>query len=302
MSTWSGKSKGKPLGYRIFIFILKHINIQVAYFIVWFVALYYFLFTNKTPIKNFYKSAFSYQGQKLRRAIFGNFYMLGKIMLDRITLLAGFKGNYTFDFEGEENLHKMAHAGKGGIILGAHAGNWEVAGKLLTRLTTPVHIVMYDGERSEIKDLLEDTAGGKSFNVVYIKENDMSHIYEINDIIKRGELIAMHGDRFLPGNKYQLCSFFGEKAPFPLGPYYLAAALKVPICFVSTMKETASHYHFHSTEPSLVGGENASRKTLQADVSNMAKEYAKNLESVVKKYPLQWFNYYDFWNTKELVN
>lgn len=300
MSTWDGQSKGKPLGYRIFIFILKHIHIRVAYFIVWFVAIYYFLFTDKTPTNNFYNSAFDYKGRKLRHAVFGNFYMLGKIMLDRVSLLAGFKGKYTFDFEGEEHLHKMAQSGKGGIILGAHAGNWEVAGKLLTRLTTPVHIVMYDGERSEIKDLLEETSGGKAFNVVYIRENDMSHIYEINDIIKRGELIAMHGDRFLPGNKYHLCNFFGKKAPLPLGPYYLSASLKVPVCFVSTMKESARHYHFHSTKPMLVGGEMASRKSLHTDVKVMAEKYAKNLESIIQKYPLQWFNYYDFWNINEL--
>lgn len=299
MSSWSGRSKGKPLGYRIFIFILKNINIRFAYFIVWFVALYYFIFADKQAIKHFYRTAFNFQDKKLRRSVFGNFYMLGKIMLDRITLLAGFKGKYTFDFEGEENLHQMASSGKGGIILGAHAGNWEVAGKLLKRLDTPVHIVMYDGERSEIKDLLEETTGGKAFNVVYIKENDMAHIYKINDIIKRGELIAMHGDRFLPGNKYHMCSFFRKMAPFPLGPYYLAASLKVPICFVSTMKETANHYHFYSSEPLSVGDEKSSRKTLHNDTKKIAEKYAANLESIVKKYPLQWFNYYNFWNTTE---
>jgi predicted LPLAT superfamily acyltransferase len=300
MSKWSGQTKGKPLGYRIFIFILKYINIRVAYFIAWFVALYYFFFTEKSAIKNFYRSAFRFEKSKLRFAVFYNFYMLAKVMLDRVVLLAGFKGKYTFDFEGEENLHKMALSGKGGVILGAHAGNWEVAGKLLKRLKTPVHIVMYDGERSEIKDLLEETTGGKAFNVVYIKNNDLSHIYLIHEIIRRGELIAMHGDRFLPGNKYHLCSFFGKEAPLPLGPYYLAASLKVPVCFVSTMKETASHYHFHSTEPMLVGGVNASRKTLHADVKQMAEYYAQNLENIVKRYPHQWFNYYDFWDKTEL--
>lgn len=301
MSSWSGKSKGKPLGYRIFIFILKNINIRVAYFIVWFVALYYFLFTDKKAISDFYKTAFNYKGRRLKKSIFGNFYMLAKVMLDRITLLAGYKGNYTFDFEGEDRLIKMAEAGKGGIILGAHAGNWEVAGKLLTRLKTPVHIVMYDGERSEIKEILEESSGGKAFNVVSIKENDLSHIFEIKEIIKRGELIAMHGDRFMPGNKFHLCSFFKRKAPFPLGPYYLAASLKVPLCFVSTMKESRRHYHFYATEPMYVGGEKPSRKTLHSDVQEIAEKYAANLESVVQKYPRQWFNYYNFWNSTELT-
>jgi predicted LPLAT superfamily acyltransferase len=194
----------------------------------------------------------------------------------------------------------MAKSGNGGIILGAHAGNWEVAGKLLTRIETPVHIVMYDGERSEIKELIEQVTERKAFNVIYIKDNDMSHIYEINNIIKKGEIIAMHGDRFLTGSKYYSCMFFNKKAPFPLGPYYLAASLKVPVCFVSTMKESTRHYHFHSTEPLYVTNQNSTRKTLHNDVKVLAEKYAANLESIVKRYPLQWFNYYDFWNsTKE---
>jgi predicted LPLAT superfamily acyltransferase len=297
MSEWSGKSKGTPLGYKIFIFILRYLNIYIAYFIAWFVALYFYLFSNKDAISDFYQKVFHFKGNKLRKAVFGNFYMLAKIILDRITLLAGFKGKYTFDFEGEEYLHQLAKEGNGGIILGAHAGNWEIAGKLLSRLDVPVHIIMYDGERSEIKEIIEKTTGGKAFNVVYVKENDMSHIYEINNIIKRGELVAMHGDRFLEGHKAHQCNFFNDKAPFPIGPYYLAASLKVPICFVSTMKESTRHYHFYATEPQHVLNEKTSRKMVHAQVKTMAEKYAANLQGMVKKYPLQWFNYYDFWNT-----
>jgi len=300
MSEWSGKSKGSPLGYKIFIFILRYLNIRISYFFLWFVAFYFYCFTNKKAIKDFYRIVKHYKGLKLEKTVFLNFYTFGKIILDRISILAGYNSKFTFNFEGEEHLHAMAKSGKGGIILGAHAGNWEVAGKLLQRINCRVNIVMYDGESLNIKKLLEEATGGKAFNVIFIKPNDLSHIYEINQALQNGELIAMHGDRFVEGSKIIECDFFNKKAPFPLGPYYLAATANVPICFVSTMKESATHYHFYSTKPVNVISGNKNRKEWNKEVYKTVTEYSKNLEEIVKQYPLQWFNYYNFWDNKSL--
>ena len=45
MSSWQGKSRGTHLGYRIFVWILKSFGVQPAYFLLRFVAFYYFLFS-----------------------------------------------------------------------------------------------------------------------------------------------------------------------------------------------------------------------------------------------------------------
>jgi len=44
MAQWDGKSKGTVLGYKIFFFFIKKAGIKAAYFILYFVASYYFLF------------------------------------------------------------------------------------------------------------------------------------------------------------------------------------------------------------------------------------------------------------------
>ena len=46
--TWQGKSKGTRLGYRIFVGILRKAGVQPAYFLLRFVAGYYFLFSWKS--------------------------------------------------------------------------------------------------------------------------------------------------------------------------------------------------------------------------------------------------------------
>lgn len=296
MSDWDGRSRGSVLGYKIFIFILRYVHIRAAYAVLSFIVFYYYIFSRKKNIRFYFREIHSYGILKTEWSILKNYILLGKAIIDKVTVIAGFHHNFTYDYEGEQYLHQMANDGKGGIIIGAHAGNWEIAGYLLKRINKPVHVLMYDGERSNIKELLENVTGGESFNTIYIYDNDLSHIYKVNEVLQRGEIIAMHGDRFIPGNKTHECQFFGRPANFPLGPYYLAAQFDVPVCFVSTMKETNTHYHFYSTPPiHMPAGSKKDRNRL---VAEMAEQYASELEKMVKKYPLQWFNYYNFWETK----
>lgn len=295
MPDWEGQSRGSVLGYKIFIFILKYIHIRVAYFFVWFVALYYYFSVKKKDIRFFFNEILGYKPLKVEISLFRNFLIFGKILIDKIVILAGFSGKFTFEFEGEEYLHQMANTGKGGIILGGHAGNWEIAGHLLKRVKRSVHIVMYDGERSNIKEILEEVTGKRSFNIITIKDNDLSHVFTISEVLKKGDLIAMHGDRFREGSRIHTCNFFGRDAKFPLGPYYIASQYNVPVSFVSTMKETNSQYHFYATPPIEILSKNREEKNEQ--IINTSTLYAKELESKVRQYPLQWFNFYNFWKT-----
>ncbi len=295
MSDWDGQSRGNLLGYKIFIFILKHVHIKVAYFVVWFVAVYFYFSTKKKDIRHFYRRILNYAPVKSELSIFRNYFVFGKILLDKFAILAGFTNKFTYNYEGEQHLTEMAKAGKGGIIIGAHAGNWEIAGHLLSRINRPVHIIIYDGERSNLKELMEESTGMKSFHVISVKDNDMQHIYDIKEVLSKGDIIAMHGDRFRSGSKTYSCNFFGQMANFPLGPYYLASQFDVPFCFVHTMKETNSHYHFFSSPQMKIEFSNPKTKIL--DIRAKAELYASVLEKMMHKYPLQWFNYYNFWNT-----
>jgi predicted LPLAT superfamily acyltransferase len=296
MSGWDGRSRGNTLGYQFFIFILRYVHIRVAYFFLSFIAFYFYFFSRKKDIRHFYRNIMGYPVFKTEFSILRNYILLGKVLIDRITVLAGFPNKFTYNFDGEDYLVEMANAGKGGIIIGAHTGNWEIAGSLLKRINRPVHVLMYDGEQSNIKELLEKVKGGQSFNTILIRNNDLSHIYEISNVLRNGDLIAMHGDRFIPGSKVHSCKFIGSDANFPLGPYYLAAQFNVPVSFVSTMKESNTHYHFYATPPTYFKSDNKQDK--KQEIIELTEKYATELEKMVRKYPLQWFNYYNFWNAK----
>lgn len=295
MPDWEGQSRGTVLGYKIFIFILRYIHIRVAYFVVWFVAFYFYLSVKKKDIRFYFSDVLNYKPLKVEISIFKNFLVFGKVLIDKIVILAGFNGKFTFDYEGEEYLMEMAASGKGGIILGAHAGNWEIAGHLLKRINRPVHVVMYDGERSNIKEMLEEITGNRSFSIITIKDNDLSHVFTISEVLKKGDLIAMHGDRFREGSRTHTCKFLGKEARIPLGPYYIAAQFGAPVCIVSTMKETNTHYHFYATPPILISAEGGKEKA--EEIINASVLYSSELEKKIRQYPLQWFNFYNFWKT-----
>ena len=133
------------------------------------------------------------------------------------------------------------------MLLSAHIGNWDIAGHLFKRLETRINIVMFDGEHEQIKEYLEVVTGKKSVNIIVIK-NDLSHIYAISDAFKNNELVCMHADRFIEGNKTLTTDFLGEKARFPMGPFLLASTFKVPVSFVFAVKESKLHYHFFASE------------------------------------------------------
>jgi predicted LPLAT superfamily acyltransferase len=164
MPQWQGKSKGAPLGYKIFVWVCKHLGLAPAYGLLYFVAAYYFLFspTSSEHSYSFFRQRLQYTRLKALGAVYKNYYLFGQTLLDKIVVMAGIKNSFTFDFEGESHLHDMVARGKGGILLSAHVGNWEAAGHLLSRLKTVINVVMYDAEHEKIKAYLEETIGTRN--------------------------------------------------------------------------------------------------------------------------------------------
>jgi predicted LPLAT superfamily acyltransferase len=123
-----------------------------------------------------------------------------------------------------------------------------------------------------------------------VVKEDISHIYAIGEALNNNELICMHADRFLPGSKTQIVNFLGQPAQFPLGPFQIASAFKVPVCYTFAFKETARHYHFFSTPINRY-----SHLPKSGQVPAMLHDFVGHMEEKIKLYPEQWFNYYDFW-------
>ena len=293
MPSWKGKTRGGLLGYKIFVWTLRNLGISFAYFLLYFVVTY-FIFSSSKAFRNLYRYFRRFIGFGPFRSllsIYRNYYFFGQILLDKIAMLAGLQNKFTFDFEGEEYLRQMD---KGGLLISAHIGNWEIAGQLLNRLDKNVNIIMFDAEHQQIKGYLSDVYTNRRVNFIVIKE-DYSHLQEIREAFDRGEIVAMHGDRFIEGNKVLSVNFLGKPALFPTGSVNLAARFGVPVSYVFAVKETRKHYHFYATPLRQVEF-STNLKKRELILREAVEAYVSELERIVKRYPLQWFNYYDFWN------
>lgn len=291
MPTWRGKSRGNKSGYSIFVWVLRNFGVFPAYFLLRFVSFYFFLFsyTASKHTLHLYRHRLGYSWLTSIRKLYANYYQFGMSLIDKVVVMSGMSNRFTFDFEGEEHLRKMVEAGNGGLLLSAHVGNWEIAGHLLKRLGTTINIVMFDGEQEQIKKYLSSVTGQRKVNVIVLK-NDISHIYQISEALARKELVCMHADRFVEGNKTRQLPLLGSPAKFPIGPFVLAATFRVPVSFVFAMKETRLHYHFFATPDRM----DLSLKKEELTI-RLSQEFADEMAMKVKTYPEQWYNFYNFW-------
>ena len=292
MSLWKGRSKGNKSGYKIFVWVLKNFGVLPGYFLLRFVSFYFFLFSYKSSrqMYNLYRYKLGYSRMASVFKIYRNYYLLGQSIIDKVVVMSGIKNKFTYNFDGEENLREIASLKKGGMLLSAHIGNWDIAGHLLKRLETRINIVMFDGEQEQIKEYLASVTGKKSMNIIFIK-NDLSHIFEISEAFRNNELVCMHADRFVEGNKTMSTDFLGQQARFPIGPFVLASRFKVPVSYVFAVKESNLHYHLFASK--IKNYDQPDKGTMMQE---MLSEFSKEMQVKVKQYPEQWFNYYNFWN------
>ena len=289
MSKWDGKSKGTVLGYKIFVFLIKKAGIKAAYVLLYFVASYYFLFLKKSnkAISYYFKERLGYSWLKSKKMVFKSYYTFGQTIIDKISISAGMRNKFNYEFDGIETLKNLLAEKKGGVLISAHIGNFEIAEHFLGDIDIDfqINLVTTDLEHSAINNYLESVTQKPTVKFIIIRE-DLSHIFEINAALSKNELVCFTGDRYFEGTKSLSEKILGQEANFPAGPFLIASRLKVPVVFVYVMKEPNLHYHLYAREAVVK----------HRDEKGLLKAYIESLESMLAKYPLQWFNYFDFWN------
>lgn len=250
MNKWKGKSKGTILGYRIFVWCIRNIGIRSSYVVLYFVAFYYFLFEKNSNryYRYFFGKRLNYGYWKTKISLFKNYFTFGTVLIDKTAISAGLRNKYTYEFDGIENLRNLLAEKKGGVLISAHIGNFEIAEHFFADIDfdCQINLVTTDQEVTVIKEYLESVSVKKStVKFIYVKE-DMSHIFEINEALSKNELICFTGDGYFEGSKFLEGELLGKTAKFPAGPFLIASRLGVPVVYVYVMKEKNLHYHLYA--------------------------------------------------------
>lgn len=289
MANWHGQSRGTVLGLRIYVWIIKSFGLRVSYFVLLFVAAYFIVFSFRSTRSTYYlfKRRLNYSTLNAALNVYRSYFTFGRIQLDRVAIAAGLRYKYTFEFDGIGNIKNLLKQKRGGILLTAHMGNFNLARHFFDNEHNPavVNLVMTDFEHKQIKNYLESVTGKATLKTIILKD-DLSHIFLMNEALKKNELLVFAADRYMGNSRTYTHEFMGKEVQFPQGPFRLAVRNSIPVLFVHIMREKDFHYHFYARP---AGGEEKTGKEL-------LKSYLHNLEEMVRRYPHQWYNYYDYWN------
>ncbi|AVR46422.1 lipid A biosynthesis acyltransferase [Christiangramia fulva] len=289
MAGWKGKSRGTLLGFKIYVFIIKKLGLYAAYFVLLFVAAYFIIFSFNSTKSTYYlfRKRLKYSLVSSILNVYWSYFTFGRIQLDRVAITSGLRDKFTFEFDGVENIEALLAQKKGGILLTAHIGNFNLAKHFFSERhsNAVVNLVVTDFEHRQIKSYLDSITGKSEVKIIVLKE-DLSHIFLMKEALSNNELLVFAADRYLKHSKIYKTEFLGEKVKFPQGPFKLAARNEIPVLFVHLMREKNFHYHFYARP----------YKPSKFSAQEILKSYLEDLEKMVRKYPHQWYNYYDYWN------
>ena len=289
---WKGKSRGTVLGYKIFIFCIKKLGLPSAYFVLYFVAAYFCFFAKNSTTSAYYyfRKRLQYSRFKSIISIYKSYFVFGQTIIDKIAISSGLKSKFTYDYDGVDQIKEVLKQKKGGILISAHLGNFEIAEHFFGELEERdfISLLTTDVEHTAIKNYLDTVVKKSNIKIILIKE-DLSHIFEINAALTRNEIVCITGDRYIKDSKYLTHELLGKEAKFPAGPFLIGSRLQVPVLFVYVLKESRKHYHLYARTSTVKN----------RDANALLKDYTQSLEWMLKKYPLQWFNYFDFWNANK---
>lgn len=292
---WSGTGqlRGGRLGLWFFITAIRVFGPALVYVLAVPPALYFsFASPDIAATMDYHRRVFGPQPWWKRRwLVFRHFYAFGRALIDRTAILAGRTRDFSFHFDGEEHLRAAAAEKRGVLILTAHVGNWEAAGQLLSRLDIPINVTGFDREMPQIRALLAHTSQ-KKFRLIPLTGGPTDAI-PLVAALRRGEIVAMMGDRTY-GSPSAAIPFLGAAASFPIGAYVLAAIAGAPLIHVFSRREPGRHYHFFGFPPQYP--QMPAYHERAAYLKNCAAHFARDLESVLKPDPFQWYNFYPFWD------
>ena len=161
----------------------------------------------------------------------------------------------------------------------------SAAGSSPSRLRRPTHVVVAAEADPDVERFLR---GGES-PVRFVRRDDPRAMVPLVGALRRGEVVALQGDRALGTRGDVTVDFFGAPAAFPLGPFVLARAAGVPLVPAFCLLGAGSALHG--------GGGRADPGRGRARRPAALGRWTRALETAVRRAPEQWFNFFDVWST-----
>ena len=229
-----------------------------------------------------------------------HFLRFGQAMIDKI---AGWRGELSIGKEavfapGAEALLDGSDR-RGALVLASHLGDVETCRALARRNGHPVvNALVFHENARRFQAIIEEVAPQAGLHLLSVSSLGPETAVLLKEKLDRGEWVVIVGDRIAVnpqrgGWRVVWSPFLGRPAPFPEGPFILAAALRCPVLTLFALRRDDGRLHLYC-EPfadPLILPRSERREALQKAVDR----YAARLEHYALMAPLDWFNFFDFW-------
>lgn len=208
---------------------------------------------------------------------------------------------HSVQYGGSLPFEAIAHAKQGAVLIGSHLGNMEVC-RALVRSKYPVriNILAHTRHTAAFNRILKESNSEVDLNLIEVTELTPAVSVMLSECVERGELVVIVGDRISAQapERAVWADFLGKPAPFAVGPWVLASLLQCPVYLMFCLKQGDGYNLLFEPFAEQL---QLPRKQREQMLTHIVQRYATELEQVACRYPLQWFNFYDFWQLPAAV-
>lgn len=293
MNEWAGTTYGNEWMHKWLIRLLRYIDTRVFYVFVavFIIPVCLVLNPSRGTAYRFFRRRMGYGRLKSTWKTYVNHCLFGQVVVDKFAMYAGRK--FDIEIENGDSFRKLAEQDAGFVLLSAHIGNYEIAGYTLASKSKRINALVFAGEKASVMRNRNKMFDDTNTNMIAIQQ-DMSHLFEIDQALAGGEIVSMPADRISGSPKHVEHDFLGAKARFPLGPFSVATMRGLDVLAVNVMKVSPKGYKIYVTP--LHYDKTAKR---QEQIGQLSAAYVAELEKQVRQHPTQWYNFYNFW---EIIN
>jgi len=230
--------------------------------------------------------------------VFSTFYKFSRNWCD-VMLMMRLKGKRLQAMIGRRSssgpLDKALEEGNGAILVSPHLGNWELGGLGLADLGYTVNVLTFREPDERVNQLREMVRQERGIRFIYVDRHDTSPlaIIEAVNALRRNEVLALLGERDGSSNTIRM-DLFGKPTDIPVGAAYLALASGAPIIPVFVPLENGGYSTIMDQAIYFRGGHGRHAEAIQAGMERLMAVF----ESYIRRYPDQWYNFFDFWGEK----
>ncbi len=286
---WEGKTFGNGWMHRNLIRMLKFTDVRILYIFsyIFIVPVCLLLNGSRRTAYSFYRRRLGCGRLKSCLMTWRNHCLFAQVVIDRFAMYAGKR--FEVEIAGEDYFQELASRDAGFVQLSSHIGNYEIAGYSINSGKKMIHAVVYASEKESVMRSRDSMFARTNVSMIALRE-DMGHLFEIDGALADGDIVSFPADRHTGGSRCLTVDFLGAPAKFPQGPFSVTAMRGVEALAVNVMKAGTKKYRIHLAR--LDVDRTAPRRKVEEE---LCRAYVAELEKIVREYPLQWYNFFDFW-------